>query len=143
MNINNCPPGTTLIVSKPPVMHFGIYAGNGRVIDNSPRTGCVSERSLEDFSNGNKVQIRDIPATPAQGIERLQQARNHLGTRYNLLNWNCEQFVNFICGGRARSTQLIGITTGALLGAATGSSWRNVMIGSFAGLLLSKSILQN
>lgn len=137
-----CPVGTILTVSKPPVIHYGIYAGNGMVIDNSPTTGGVTKRSVLDFSNGSPVEISDAPKTHTQGSARLEEAQKHLGMSYNLLNWNCEHFARFISEGRARSTQVACTATGTILGATIGSSWRSALVGGFVGILFSKCIPQ-
>lgn len=106
----NLTPGTIVEID------FGLYKHPGvvtdrimnsmpMVISNSFRKKGVFEESWEEFSNGEKVDISGYPGHLSPD-EVLSRARSRLGTRWNLINWNCEHFVNWSHGLKMRSPQL-------------------------------------
>ena len=101
-------PGTTLRVYCPSkgVYHYGIASYNNTVIDRAPRRG-IARRSLYDFSEGQPVEIvprerGDYALSQTHGIA-LQCIGNPY---YNMINANCEQFVNICRKGVPESKQV-------------------------------------
>lgn len=103
-------PGTILIVNMGFYQHLGIASdrfstGNQLVISNSARAGGVTEEPLHQFSGGREIS--------AQGVNGqiniaavLRRARSKIGSKYNLFNWNCDQFVRWAYGMKPESPQL-------------------------------------
>ena len=108
-------PGDILKVysAKKFVWHFGIYAGNGMIIDHAPRNGA-HERTWDEFSEGEDVYIvpREHDDLPREEI--LRRARLNLGRwAYNMFNSNCEHFINWCRKGKLKSKQVL--TIGAII----------------------------
>ena len=75
------------------------------VISNSFRKRGVYEELWDDFSNGKEVEISGYSGTlPPEEV--LSRARSKIGTRWNLLWWNCEHFINWSHGLKPRSPQV-------------------------------------
>ena len=87
------------------ITHFGIYIGDGMVIDNSAQHGHVEQRTLEEFAGQGKAYI-----TPHTSIfspkEIVVRAKERLGRPYRLLSRNCEHFVTDILFGKPQSKQV-------------------------------------
>jgi len=110
--------------------HYGIYAGNGRVIHYATKNGdfgadiTVRKTSLKKFAGDGKCML--LPPmegrseasrfTPEETIER---ARSRLGEKaYNLLFNNCEHFALWCKYGTSKSVQVEqAVTTAVVLGA--------------------------
>lgn len=98
--------GDHLIVERTMYTHHGLYAGNGKVIENLLTHGIVYV-SLEDFSAGAPINIRKHPCPRFNGIEALHRAQSRLGEHnYNLVTFNCEHFVNWCIEGVEVSRQV-------------------------------------
>lgn len=103
-------PGEVIGVRVGLVTHVGIvsdrYAeGMPMVISNSHRAGCVAEEPLNIFQS--KYSLVLVPQTltlPPSLI--LSRAREKLGTKWNLITWNCEHFVHWALGLEPKSPQL-------------------------------------
>ena len=87
--------------------HVGVFVGNGQVIHNSKVHLRVVEESLVAFAEGAPITIE---ARARAGTEWLvvARARQHLGSVYDLLFWNCEHLVEYARTGTASSPQLTG-----------------------------------
>lgn len=115
-------PGTVLSTGRPGFRHFGVSTdcfinGLPTVISNTGKYGKVIEESLEQFKEQGDLKIEGYwgSLTP-QNV--LRRARENLGTRYLLINWNCEHFVRFAHGLKPESPQVafVGvIVIGAIL----------------------------
>ena len=107
---NELVPGTPLVVSRRGYRHYGIYAGQGRVIHYAGRfrypNGCIEETLLAEFIGKRPVHVCTAPdSVRAENI--LRRARSRLGEcRYDLLSNNCEHFCNWCQLGEARSQQV-------------------------------------
>lgn len=106
-------PRPGIVISVPTHLfyrHRGIvsdrwYGGKPMVISGSARRGCVAEEPWDEFSQGAAVTIENYPTTlPPQEI--VQRARTHVGSRYRLLDWNCEHLVAQACGQPPHSPQV-------------------------------------
>ena len=120
-------PGDVILCDRVLYKHYGIYAGNGRVIHYASKNGDfgsdvrVREVSLERFANGRKCQAvintgnhaRTKRFSPEETVFR---ARSRLGEKnYNLLFNNCEHFVLWCKYGKSKSVQVENVITAALV----------------------------
>lgn len=106
--------------------HYLVYMGRNEqgqefYIENSHESG-VRWLSGEEFEAGNPKykRIRRFGGDEHQRQQALQRAQSELGRSYNLLMFNCENFVNYVQFGIRRSRQvnnaLLGISTVAAIG---------------------------
>ncbi|WP_162265868.1 lecithin retinol acyltransferase family protein [Celeribacter ethanolicus] len=98
--------GTIIKTLKFPVTHYGIYIGNGQVIDNSPKRGAVGVTTISDFKRDGVCEIVNAPPSTQEGSRRCGLAHQRIGKPYHLLQQNCEHFVTEIMTGTAKSTQV-------------------------------------
>lgn len=106
-------PQAGMVVSVPIFLfyhHKGIVSdqwcnGKPMVISTSSRSGEVREESWDVFAQGRVVTADGYPGN-LPGWEVVRRARSLVGTRYDLLTKNCEQFVTFVHGLEPQSTQL-------------------------------------
>lgn len=110
-------PGRILKVYCPNklVWHYGIWYGQNQVIDLAPRNG-VAIRSLQEFSEGQDINILPLEEDDYPPRVILNNALQYVGRlKYDILDWNCEQFVNICRKGKKFSKQLrnvgIGVAT--------------------------------
>lgn len=87
--------------------HVGVYAGGGAVIHNSKQHLRVVEEPLAAFASGERVTV-EARARRGMGGVVVDRAREHLGTSYDLLRWNCEHLAEYARTGTASSPQLKG-----------------------------------
>jgi hypothetical protein len=106
----NLTPGTVVGTRVGLITHVGIVTdrhagGQPMVISNSMRSGRVEEEPLRIFQGGFPLVPVTQPAlVPASEV--LSRARQKLGTRWDLLSWNCEHFVHWAFGQDPKSPQL-------------------------------------
>ena len=96
--------GTTIKVSHDLYDHYGISDGQGGVIHNSKKKGCVSHVTINEFSNGRKVATSNICGDSLQTA--FDNAKKYLSTPYILFSSNCEHFVRVAHGLEKESVQL-------------------------------------
>jgi len=95
--------------------HYGIYVGNGMVIDASKRYEKVVYQTLDDFSEGRGVKRHGIweKSNPRTAVNN---AFDLIGREYALFTSNCEQFVREVSGLVKKSPQIqCGILVGTVL----------------------------
>lgn len=86
--------------------HFGLYVGDGYVIDRSARCGGVARRPLTAFSDGRT--ITNLGHSGArQRHEVVQTAYELIGSPWALLDRNCESFVKECQGRMSVSLQTV------------------------------------
>ena len=113
-------PGTVVTVWVFPFFrHKGIVSdrfcgGKPMVLSNSARTEGVAEESWDVFAAGQQVLVEGYPGSlsPAAVVYR---ARALVGTKYHLLNWNCEHLVSYAHGMAPRSPQVAIVIAAALI----------------------------
>ncbi|UTC63339.1 lecithin retinol acyltransferase family protein [Treponema sp. OMZ 787] len=119
--------GDILFVDRGLYQHYGIYAGNGRVIHYADKLGdfgndiCIQEVSLETFAKGAEIKICNLPSSVKQytGEETVERARSRLGEEeYNLIFNNCEHFAVWCKTGISDSSQVNKVLKGAAYVAA-------------------------
>lgn len=106
-------PEPGMVVSVPIFLmyrHTGIvsdrwHGGKPMVISTSARSGGVCEEPWDVFTQGRAATVDGYPGH-LPGWEVVHRARSLIGTRYDLLSKNCEQFVTFVHGIKPHSTQL-------------------------------------
>lgn len=96
--------GDVLKVSYSTFNHYGIYTGNGIVIHNSKKYGCVEEISIDEFSDNRLVEVSTIQSSDP--VTAVYTAQRYLGLPYGLFSENCEHFVRMACGVVRQSTQV-------------------------------------
>lgn len=122
--------------------------GYPMLIGASERTGTVKEEMWSDIVGGSRFEIIENPGELSV-VEVLRNARNQIGNwRYNLLNNNCEHFVNWASGLPKTSKQVAsGVMLGATVAAATYAlaeenkglkALAGLALGAYIGVQLSK-----
>ncbi len=131
--------GTVLLVVFDLYRHWGIADGIGGVISASNRKGKVVHESLAEFADNREIVVNgnDKYAPNTTAYDRI---KTQLGAPYNLLECNCEHFVNWAFGFKPESKQVeVALTaTGAAIGYGMGKTWQGAAIGGILGLLLAK-----
>lgn len=113
-------PGTVIAVATFAFyQHKGLvsdlwYGGKPMVISSSARAGRVCEEPWDEFAQGKPILIDGYPSGLAP-YEVLRRARELIGMRYHVLNWNCEHVVSYSHGLKPQSPQ---VAATLLLGAA-------------------------
>lgn len=86
------------------VEHEGIITETGRVISNSRRRGGVYEESVRDFSGGRQIlNVGRLSNLAPETV--IARARERLGRRYQVYQYNCQHFVRDCYGLRTESPQ--------------------------------------
>ena len=105
------PLGAHIVTPRRWYTHHGIYVGAGEVVhyeglSSSMRRGPVTKVSLDEFSHGRPVSLRDEARGPYCGLEVVARACSRLGEdAYDLLRNNCEHFCSWCLVGAAHSPQ--------------------------------------
>jgi|ERR1700723_76082 hypothetical protein len=123
-NLEGCRwnPGTVLKIPSdiPFAFHFmmvdlfNFHLGIETVIHNMPRIG-ISVAFLHDVIGNKPVTVCWDPPTPEQGIAAVMRMRSLIGSRYNLVEGNCEHPIMWAVTGQWRSEQIQMAKTGAVL----------------------------
>jgi Lecithin retinol acyltransferase len=88
------------------VWHFGILGWTvGTVWHASKDRGLFVLTTFAEFSEAQQVTYSWIPDGYGTQHAVLERSASQAGRRYDLLNANCEDFVNWIVTGKARSPQ--------------------------------------
>ena len=113
LDVEHEPPlGAHMVTPRRGYAHHGIYVGSGRVVQYGGlswglRPGPVEEVSLEQFSQGRAVWVRDVESHWFDPHEVVRRARLRLGEdRYSVLTNNCEHFCEWCVRGQHRSYQV-------------------------------------
>jgi uncharacterized protein YycO len=89
--------------------HYGLYVGNGSIIDNHPDIG-VSAISLNSFLSGRKLErIARFQGNLYSRNLVVRKAQSMLGLNYHLTKFNCEHFVNEAWGVGRKSQQVVAV----------------------------------
>jgi hypothetical protein len=104
---NWVPGGVLRVYSKRHnVWHFGI-AGSmiGTVMHGSKDIGQFAATSYDEFAQGQPTEYTWLPENYEAQQAVLNRAESLIGRPFRLLNANCEDYVNWIVTGVARSPQ--------------------------------------
>ncbi len=116
-------PGTVISVAAYVFFrHKGVvsdrwYQGKPMVISNSARAGGIAEEPWDVFTSGQAWTDEGYPGTLSPW-EVLQRARSAYGTKYHVLNWNCESFAAYCHGLPPNSPQVAAVALISLAGIA-------------------------
>lgn len=91
------------------------YGDKPMVISNSALRGGVVEETWDEFRGNKQVQIEGYPSNSSP-YEVLQRAREFVGTRYDLFQWNCDDLVNVVHQVNPQKTQLKATLVFTILG---------------------------
>lgn len=99
--------GDLLTVSKSLIVtHSGIFVGDGRVIDNSPKRGSVGYRDIKDFAGGNQISIVEYKSEYTR-VQIVERAQSRIGNSYKMWSQNCEHFTNDVLFNSKTSKQAV------------------------------------
>lgn len=108
-NKHSLQPGDVLVRNKSffgIIDHYGLYVGNGKVIDNHPDRG-VSLISLNAFLSGRELErIARFNGNSFSKNQVVRKGYSMLGMNYQLTKFNCEHFVNEAWGAGRKSQQV-------------------------------------
>jgi hypothetical protein len=116
MKLINIQGGDILYVHRGLYKHYGVYAGDGKVIHFAPLAGkeisaenaVVHETNLGGFLKGGVLQIDNRSKANFSRQEIVERARSQIGTKsYNLVFSNCEHFARWCKTGVYESEQVI------------------------------------
>jgi hypothetical protein len=102
--------GTVVSVPRGSITHFGVVVGwadffQPLIADASKTLGRVAARPLVEFADGAPCSVVGyLGNLPPEIVALAAYAR--MGEPYNLINANCEQFVNEVHGLEPKSEQL-------------------------------------
>lgn len=104
-------PGSVLSVWLPRygVWHKGVldwpdYSGVAQVMHNSKSHGGTVSTSLPEFAEGQPYRVIWVPTTREEQDSMIARARQGVGQiRFDLLESNCEDFVNWVKTGKPYS----------------------------------------
>ena len=113
--------GDIIQINRFGYQHVGVYIGrHGQIIHavvhNRKGEGIVVS-SYEEFAAGLEVQIRQQATIPLheRGII-VQRALSLVGTKYDLINFNCEHAAYYAQSGVAQSPQVNNAVAGMAVG---------------------------
>ena len=115
MKLINIQGGDILYVNRGFYKHYGVYAGDGKVIHFAPLAGkeinaenaVVHETSLGNFLKGGVLQIDNKSKANFSRQEIVERARSQIGAKsYNLVFSNCEHFARWCKTGVFESEQV-------------------------------------
>lgn len=100
--------------------HFGIVVGYGpygiEVVHNDKLSGQVCKVNIQEFTSGTPVHIAPRKARNRAEQELIaRRALTLIGTRYDLMNFNCEDAANYAETGLPVSPSRQKIVAGILL----------------------------
>ncbi len=122
-------PGDVIYAQDVLYRHYGIYEGNGKVIDFSSSKGhetdaadaCIREKSLSAFAKGRECGVDDSVEQKFSPNETVRRARSQIGRRkgeYNLATNNCEHFARECKSGKSESKQVQKVVAGVAMAAS-------------------------
>jgi hypothetical protein len=98
------------------VWHFGVTGTSwGTVYHASKDRGLFLLTTYEEFAEGQPTEYTMLPDTFEMQRAILLRADSQVGKPFRLLNANCEDFVNWIVTGVARSPQREQLALAALI----------------------------
>jgi hypothetical protein len=108
--------GDVLYADRIAYRHYGIYAGDNKVIHFASLNGdfgaqaAVRETSLARFAKGDSIAVCDFSCESSRVYspdETVRRARSHIGQGgYNLVFNNCEHFARWCKTGKRHSDQV-------------------------------------
>jgi hypothetical protein len=108
-------PGDILYVNRGFYKHYGVYAGDDKVIHFAPYSGnetsaenaIVHETTLEAFLKGGELKIAKKSKANFSSKEIVSRAKSQIGSKgYSLVFRNCENFARWCRTGVSESKQV-------------------------------------
>jgi len=108
-------PGDILYVNRGLYKHYGVYAGNGKVVHFAPLTGTeinaknavIHETNLGNFLKSGVLKIDKKSKAKFSRLEIVRRARSQISSKsYNLVFNNCEHFARWCKTGVYESAQV-------------------------------------
>jgi uncharacterized protein YycO len=104
----------------PIIRHYAVYIGVNQYnqhtfAENNVDYGVRIVTSDEFFKDSTSIEVESISKTHQQRERAVQFAKQKVGQKYDLMNYNCEHFANEVTTGKSISKQIIGWGMGALL----------------------------
>jgi hypothetical protein len=108
-------PGDIVYVNRGVYKHYGVYAGEGRVVHFAPRAGAeisaenavIHETTLEGFLKGGILAVDSASRAKFSPQEIVRRARGCIGSKdYCLVVHNCEHFARWCVTGAYISKQV-------------------------------------
>ncbi len=135
-------PGDIIYAQDILYRHYGIYEGDGKVIDFSSSKGhetdaadaCIREKSLSAFAKGRECGVDDSVEQKFSPAETVRRARSQLGKKkgeYNLATNNCEHFARECKSGKSESKQVQKVVAGVAVAAS-------VVVATTVAIMLGK-----
>jgi hypothetical protein len=88
--------------------HWGVQLPDGLVVDYTQGVG-LRIVTFEGFSEGLPVSVvREVPMDMHWTIRERLDSLSSSPRRYDLLNWNCETFAEWLTAGVPKSEQVAG-----------------------------------
>jgi len=115
-------PGDVIFAQRKKYKHYGIYAGEGKVIHYSYKTvwdsfsAMIAETSMDQFAKGDAVSVCCFKKRKRlhSRKETLLRAKSQIGKKgYNAVFNNCEHFVRWCKTGRYESIQVLDVFANA------------------------------
>ena len=105
--------GDVIRIDRPGYKHVGVYVGtrwfDRRDVVHNRKGGGVELTTLAGFSGGSEIFIHQkATGDYRQRQDVAKRAMQLLGTKYDLLTFNCEHAANLAQRGKAESPQLFG-----------------------------------
>lgn len=102
-----------LVIARPKKnglgVHFGVQFSSQEVYDYTSESGFRRIIRAE-FADGQIISVvRAIPWHQAQFVRARLRALMRNPRQYDLLQWNCETFAEWLTSGVARSAQVAGV----------------------------------
>lgn len=94
----------------PLIIHFGIlvnYGGEWWILHNNEQNGVNREKLDSVLERSEFIKVVDTPLTGKTTDFLLQRFKQFEGKPYDLINYNCETFVNDFLKGKKVSIQVI------------------------------------
>ena len=96
---------------------------------------------MEDFRRGKKVRARRLGETQrARALRHAQDAANGGTRRYNVFRNNCEHTVTRATTGKARSSQLVTVAAGVIVGTMVLVAVRHPVVAAAVGYALYRKL---
>jgi hypothetical protein len=149
---NSAPaPGDVIYVNRGAYKHYGVYAGEGKVVHFAPLEGAeisaenavIHETTMAGFLKGGElvVDTRDKSGFPREEIVR--RARSQTGSKgYSLAFYNCEHFARWCKTGKIESQQVEAAAEIAVRGISYGIDLLRGEANEKDGKLLRKKLQQ-
>lgn len=104
-----------------PLEHWALVTDNNTIIENRYGVGVIETPLKEFISRYQYFKLKKVVRDDTKDLQTtLKRARTLLGTKYDLIDFNCEHFIDYINDRKPISEQVL-IANRFILGAIIGS----------------------